>query len=148
MYFAGYEIHDIIMETNIPQSVINDYVFNRGWLEKRENLDATSVSAYCLSKVTVFERTSGLALKCITKSLEGLTKQVCDGEKELSVDEISKLARVVTDLDKISRLEQGRSTEIITNIGLTPERVREIIASDPISTEVTVDVEFKELDEL
>ena len=153
MYLAQYSLEEIVIKLNINLNVLKEWVFGKDgkgtsascWNVVRSQVSDCSITAYILSKQDVFERTTGLALNCLTKALEGLNKRVNEGQ-ELDVDEIHKISSVIEKMDKINRLEAGRATAIVHNTGLTPEKVREIIKNDPIAD--VVDVEYKELEDI
>lgn len=153
MYLSGYLVDEICIKLNLNLKDVNSWVFgNDGkgtasncWLVTKSQVDDCSIAAYVLNKQDVFERTTGLALKCLTKSLHRLNERINEGQ-DLDVDEISKIAGVVEKMDRIGRLEAGEATTIIHNTGLSPERIREIINNDPISD--VVEVQYTELEDL
>jgi site-specific recombinase XerD len=154
MYLSGYRVDEICIKLNLNQADVNNWVFGvdgKGtseacWLVVKSQVDDCSISAYVLNKQDVFERTTGLALNCLTMSLARLNKRIAEGQ-DLDVDEISKLAGVVEKMDKTGRLEAGKATQIIHNTGLTPEKIRDIIRCDQINDGEIVDATFTELDD-
>lgn len=154
MFLSHYSIDEIVAANNIPREAVEHWVFGADghgtakncWNVARASLSEASIATFLIDKQHVFERSTGLALSCLTKGLSRLNERVHNGELDLEVDDLRKLSAVVTEMDKIGRLETGKATQIIKNVGLTPEKIREIIKNDPIVDEVVV--EYTTLDDL
>lgn len=155
LYFTGYTVDEIARKLNIMPPVVSEWVFGADgsgtsktcWAVKKAQVSDASVIAYIIDKHATFDRTVSVAHKCLTKALEGLNERVHTGETVLNMDEIRKLAAVVTEMDKISRLEGGQATSIIeTTTGLSAPELRKIIKDDPIND--VVDVQYRELEDV
>ena len=155
LYFTGYSVEEIARKLNILPDTVSLWVFGSDgkgtssscWAVKRAQANDASIIAYIIDKHEMFDRTVNVAHKCLTKALEGLNERVHTGETVLNMDEIRKLAAVVTEMDKITRLEGGKATNIIeTTTGLSANELRKIIKEDPIADDVVV--EYKELDDI
>jgi hypothetical protein len=154
MYLSRYEIEDIMAKLSLPESLVREWVLGKDgkatdthcWAAIRARVSESAITTFIIDRQMVFDRSSGLALECLTKGLERLNERVSSGEHTLDVDEIRKLAAVVKDMDHVGRLESGKATTIVeTTTGLTPEKIREIIKNDPILD--IVDVEYRELED-
>ena len=155
LYFTGYNADEIARRLNLPPDTVSSWIFGADgsgksascWAVKKAQVSDTSVIAYIIDKHEMFDRTVNVAHKCLTKALEGLNERVHTGETVLNMDEIRKLAAVVTEMDKVARLEGGKATNIIeTTTGLSAVELRKIIKDDPIADDVVV--EYKELDDI
>ena len=155
LYFTGYSPDEIARRLNILPDVVLSWIFGSDgkgtsascWAVKKAQVSDTSIIAYIIDKHEMFDRTVNVAHKCLTKALEGLNERVHTGETVLNMDEIRKLAAVVTEMDKVARLEGGKATNIIeTTTGLSAVELRKIIKDDPIAE--TVVVEYRELEDV
>jgi hypothetical protein len=150
MYFGNFEPTDIEIRTNIDIDTIRFFIFGEDGTGKdptclfqiKKNMSSTAISAFLFDKAAVFDQTAGVALSILNKSLMNLQVEVNNG-KELTVDEMNKIATIVVGMDKMVRLESGLATETIEHIGLSRAEAREILASDPFAKEA-VEVEFTE----
>lgn len=144
LFFAGYLPTEISEFLKVDVDELNMLIFGpdrhgthqKCWHVLRKQLDPTSIIAFIGAKVDVLEKTAGVALNLLKTNLERLAKD----EVELSVDDMSKIAKVFADMDKITRLEKGEATEIRKTVGLTPEQSRKILMSDPFAIEPDYEV--------
>lgn len=147
MYFANCEINEICTTLSVDPETIRFYVFGEDgngknptcWLNLRKKLNPTAMSMYLRDKVDILDMTAGVGVEILSTSLSRLRDLVRSGEKELNVDEISKLTKVVVDLDKIVRLEKGTATEINEFIGLTRAEAKNILENDPFAQAIPVE---------
>lgn len=145
LYFADYKIDQIAQTLDIPLEDVKTLAFGvdlKGsapgcWKALKAAVGPAAVSAYIFEKRHVFERTTGLALSILNKSLTDLQAKVFnpnpDDAVELGLDDLRKLAGIVVDFDKIVRLETGQATEIVDNVGLSPQEARKILQNDPFA---------------
>jgi hypothetical protein len=82
-----------------------------------------------------------------TSGLELLVRNIKDLNNEkatLSVKELASISDIITNIDKIIRLDDGTATEIVTEIKpATREQIVELVRNDPF-TDIE-DFEFKEI---
>lgn len=151
LYFSGYTISEIATMTELSLDNIRMLAFGddgtgrdmKCWKVMKARLDPVSIAAYVMDKKAILERTSGLAVTALNKSLEILNQKVFSGDLELSISDMKDLAGIVFGMDKIVRLESGSATEIISKIGLTPAEARKILAEDPFNKSiVNMEVEY------
>ena len=153
LYFTGYTIDDLIVKLNISRECLSEWIFGKDgrgesptcWAVVKAKASEGSIIAYMIDKRELFDRTTGVAHSIVTMMLEQYGAKVANKEVDFTVDEIRKMASIVVDMDKISRLESGKATAIIeTTTGLSAKELRDIIANDPIA-DVPV-VEYTELE--
>lgn len=143
MYFGGMEPSDIEIKLGIEIETIRFFIFGEDGtgsdptclMQVRKGLSSTAITSYIFDKASAMERTCGVALKILTKSLDDLHTEVNNG-KELSLDDMKKLSSIVVEMDKIVRLESGLATETIEHMGLTRAEARQILADDPFAPKV------------
>ena len=152
MYLGGYELSDICLKLNIETDTARFFIFGIDGTGKdptclysiKTKMNSAAIGTYLVDKVSNLERTSGIALNILTNALVSLKGDVDSGEVKLSVSDLKQLSSIVTDLDKMIRLESGLATETITHIGLTTAEAREVLASDPFAEDI-VDAEYSSL---
>ena len=150
MYFGGLEPSDIEIKTGIEIDSIRFFIFGADGtgsdptclMQVRKGLSSTAITSYIADKASVMDRTCGIALNILTKSLEGLQLEVNNG-KELSLDDMKKLSSIVVEMDKMVRFESGLATETIEHMGLSRAEAVSILANDPFAQEV-IEAEFAE----
>ncbi len=155
MYFADYDITDIALKFNLPVDTIRYHVYGADeqgtdplcWSQLKKKLNPASIAIYIKDKVTVLEKTAGVALNLLNKSLLKLQADLETEDKALSVDDMNKLAAIVTNLDKMVRLESGQATSIVENIGLSIDEAKHIMANDPFAQAVEAEYQHSKIDE-
>ena len=66
------------------------------------------------------EKTSGLALNIINENLKRIQQNMEeDSSHVLTIQDTKMLAGILSDMDKIIRLESGMATQIVENVGLS-----------------------------
>lgn len=146
MYLAGHELTDICTKINLDQDTVRLLVFgldgkgtDKACLYyERQHASSATIISFLMDKAMALDKITGTAVNILSRSLDNLHKEVLDG-KELSVDELAKIAGIVTSLDKIVRLESGMATETIEYKGLSMAEAREIIANDPFANAIDVE---------
>lgn len=141
MYFGDKDIGDICTVLNLEPETVRYYVFGEDgngtdkscWHAIKKKLKPTAMALFLKDKASTLEQTAGVALEIVSTALGRIRDDVRSGELVLSIDDISKMSKVVVDLDKMYRLESGLSTETIEHLGLTRAEAREILQSDPFA---------------
>jgi hypothetical protein len=83
-------------------------------------LGPASVAAFVKDKVASLEKTSGLALNIINENLKRIQQNMEeDSSHVLTIQDTKMLAGILSDMDKIIRLESGMATQIVENVGLS-----------------------------
>lgn len=140
MYLGSHEITDISAKLNIEIDTVRFLVFgldgtgkDKGCLyQEKKSMGNAAIVDYLMDKAQKFEKICGTAANILAKTLMNLQVEVDNG-KELTMDEMSKLAGIITSMDKIIRLESGLATETIEYKGLSMAEAREILQNDPFA---------------
>ena len=147
-YFANYELTDISNILAIDIDTVRFFVFGENgsgsnencWFQLKKKLDPASVAVYVHDKITVLDKTAGVALNLVNENLKRLQTQMIDDPSfQLSIDDTRKLASIVVDMDKMVRLESGQATQIVENIGLSRAEAMRILQEDPFAQSIEVD---------
>lgn len=152
MYFGDYDITEIAASLSIEPDTVRFYVYGTDgegkeencWYQIKKKLKPTAIAIFLKDKAHVFEQTSGLALDLLNRSLVKMREeQNSEDAPKLSLDDMTKLAKIAVDMDKLYRLESGLATEQIDHMGLSIAQAKEVLANDPFANDV--EVEFEEL---
>jgi len=95
---------------------------------RKNHPDSVPVKKYKMIKGHLFLKTEANALALIQRGL----RQHLESGNNLTINELKDLTGMLTNLDKMNRLEDGRPTDIIKSINYSPKRIIEIIESDPM----------------
>lgn len=157
MYFGDYELVDIAESLSTDLDTIRFYVFGENgtgsnehcWYQLKKQLNPTSVATYIKDKISVLDKTAGMAMNIMNENLRRVQTQMLeDSSFTLSIDDTKKLAGIVVDMDKIVRLESGKATDIIDNIAhMSVADAKRILAEDPFAPQV-IEADFEELDDI
>jgi hypothetical protein len=154
MYFANRDVTEIATALKIDPDTVRFYIFGvdgegtdkNCWFQIKKGLKPTAIAIYLADKGHVLEQTAGLATEIVNFSLAQLRDAVVNGEHEpLNLDDLVKLSKIATDMDKMMRLESGQATDIIKEMGLSRAEAKEILANDPFAQDVVVEAEFSDL---
>lgn len=152
LYFAGQTVEDICTAMTLDSETLRYYIFGEdgngtdksSWFSLKKKMNPTAMSLYLKDKVGILDQTAGVALDILTMSLGRLREEMInDTSMRLNLDEMSKLATIQVNLDKVARLESGKATEIMDHMGMTLSEAKEILDADPFAQEIKV--EFKEV---
>lgn len=153
MYFGNYQLTDIAEKLNIEIDTIRFYVFGEDgsgknekcWAHLKKNLNSSSIAVYLKDKISVLEKTAGVALNVINEALTRLDHDMkTDPDFRITIDDMKKLSSIVVDVDKMVRLESGSATELVEHIGLTVAEARKVLAEDDFAQ--TFDAEYETKD--
>lgn len=147
LYFAEVETEDgtqvdmtvtrISHETGLSIPKIRKIVFGEDetgtdsgcpYYLKKYHGDVLPVKKYTEMKGHLFLKTEATTLALLQRAL----KKHIDSPDDLTISEMKDLTNMITSLDKINRLEDGKPTEIIKSTNYTPQRIIQIIESDPM----------------
>jgi hypothetical protein len=154
MYFGDYDQIDICEKLNITNDTLRFYIFGENgsgsnehcWFQLKKQLNPTSVAIYIKDKITVLDKTAGLAMNILNENLRRIqSEMLSDPSHTLSIDETKKLAGIVVDMDRIVRLESGKATDIIDNIAhMSIADAKRILMEDPFAPAV-VEGDFEDI---
>lgn len=158
MYLGDYSLEDIAETLTLDMDTLRFYVYGETgsgsneycWYQVKKKMNPTAVSIYIKDKISVLDKTAGVALNIINENLKRVQNQMLeDSSFTLSIDDTKKLAGILVDMDKIVRLESGKATDIIEDIThLSVADARRILAEDPFApVEEVIDAEFLEVDD-
>lgn len=156
LYLSDHSLEDISFITQVDIETVRFYVFGENgagtnehcWYQIKKKLGSASIAAYVVNKQDVFEKTSGLALNIINESLKRIKAAMDEDSSHIpSIDDIKKLSGVVTDMDKIVRLERGEATQITEHVGLTRAEAIRVLKEDPFAQDVVDEVQWWEVEE-
>jgi hypothetical protein len=144
MYFLGFTVSEISVQMDVSVDTLRKYVFGIDesgtdplcWHQQKKEVDKTGVIPYLKGKVDALEKATGMAYNLLTRGLQSVGDRV----EEYTVDEVKKLADIVATLDKITRLETGKPTDISESVVVTLKEATEILARDPFFV-----AEYKEI---
>lgn len=97
--------------TSLTKNDINSYATRGGWRAEREAIRSDIIDAATESKRGVLLSISKHGLEIVDKAIQQLRDDVISGAKKLNVMEIDKVQSIVTNFDKIVKLDQGEATE-------------------------------------
>jgi len=156
LYLSDYSLQDIANICNIELDTVRFYVFGDNgtgsnescWFQIKKKLGPASIAAYVAQKQDVLEKTAGLALNIINESLKRIQNAMDEDSSHVpSIDDIKKLSGIVTDMDKMVRLERGEATQITEHVGLTRAEAVRLLKEDPFAQDVVDEVQWYEVDE-
>lgn len=155
LYLSDYTVEDICSKLNIPVDQLENLIYGlsgdgsdpNSWMYQKNRMTNTSIAAFVVDKLAVFDRINGLASTVLGKQMARLLERTNDPTSEsLDVSDMQKIADIIHKIDRIARLENGEATDIIKRVGLTPEEARQIIKEDPIANADDIDLaEYREL---
>ncbi len=98
----------------IPKGAFQYYCYygSKPWKKIRERINRDAYKAVWKAKAANLKAVLGLSLDLMKREL---TKELRD-ERRLSIDELQKLASILSDVDKPLRLDNEQATEIIQKI--------------------------------
>jgi len=150
LYLYGQSVEDISNTVGLPENLIRHWIkgpqrdADLGWKKIRETKNGSIVSFFVQHKKEVLENTWGVALSILADGLQKMQKDIADNDKKLNLRDMKGLSEIISDLDKIARLEAGQATSIIRQAGLTAAEAEKIIKEDPFAC-VIIEVEGREL---
>lgn len=154
MYFAGMSAEEIEQASGVELDVLQYWILGANrqgvspgcWFKIKDEKQCTIVDLFIKKKYEVLEETCGLALLLLKDQLGEKRREIEEEGKVLSIRELRGLSEIVSDLDKIARLESGQATEIINRAGLSAKEARKILENDPFSVGI-VETEGKVVEE-
>lgn len=110
MYMAFATISDISNATAMPRSSILYYAPK--WRDERDRHKNEIIEALTESKRNLMYSIAKAGLEVLNRSMAELSKS----KRMLTPREMSGVAAIVDNLDKIAKLDEGKPTEILTEI--------------------------------
>lgn len=139
-YMNYRSVSDIAREMGINRGTLQHWV-NEYWKGERVLRRNELAAEFSEAKGAIMTST----FSCSFKGVQAWVQRVTDPNYDMKPHEVKTLMSVITEMDKIMRLDQGSPTDIIADTKpVTVHEIRkQIVASDPFLIE---DTDFKELD--
>lgn len=139
MYMAYKPISDIARAFGVSNKAIHYHV-DKGWKSERILRRNELASELIESKAAIMNST----FQSSYKGVHAWVQRVTDPAHELTPQEVKTLMQIITEMDKITRLDAGSPTDIIADTQPIPviEIRKKIMESDPFLIE---DADFKEI---
>jgi DNA-directed RNA polymerase subunit F len=142
LYMAYKPLKDIVEITGIKKPSISYHIQNK-WLKEREDSKSELLKTFTERKKSLMASIASNGLEILAKAMESL-KNV---DRPLSAAEIKSISTIVSELDKISKLDEGNPTEILAEIKpATTIEIRELLNNDPFLQGEIEDANFKDID--
>ena len=141
LYMEYQSLDEIERRTKIPRGSVYHHVKSK-WKDEREMNKAELFAQMTATKKVHFTNMTSATIKILTRALEDLANR----DQAPTIVEATKAAEIMNTLDKITRLDEGNPTDIVSNQEkpMTIEVIKEKIALDPFSVE---EIEYKGEDE-
>ena len=140
MYMNLYSVTEIADKYNVPRTSLTHYI-NKSWKVEREMQKADLFAHWSDVKKSQFTRISNAAVDIISKTIESMARRP-DG---VPANELKAVTALIESLDKITRLDEGKPTEITEEKPFSIEEVKKKLRLDPFSGADVEEVEFKEV---
>lgn len=138
MFMAYKSRKEICEATGIAVNTFPDYA--KKWIPERDLLKSEMFSALADSKKRFFVDLAQNGLELLVRSIKDLNRS---GET-LAPRELKEIAAIITEIDKIIRLDDGKPTEIVESLKpATRESIIELLKTDPFNE--IEDAEFKDV---
>lgn len=141
LYLEYHSVSECARQTGLPRSTISSNVKKEGgWEYERDLLRTELLSQVTASRAADFANMTSATIVVLTRALQSLAKR----EDAPTVSEAKSAASILDVLDKITRLDAGTPTDIITEEKVvTVGELQKRISVDPFAKEV----QYKEIEE-
>lgn len=128
MYMEYTPVSSISRHINVPKTTLQHYCTNY-WHPEREMARAELFQKMTDTKRVDFARITEATICIMTRALQNLAAR----SEPPTMAEASKASEILSSLDKITRLDDGNPTDIISNQEkvLTVETIRKKLSLDP-----------------
>ena len=144
-YLGGESIIALSEEYDIKRTSLQYYV-NKNWKEEKALMEAELFQKFTTTKREAFLKMSDSSIKIIMKALEGISNR----EEPPTIAEAKKATEILESLDKITRLDEGKPTDIAEERVMTAIEVRQKLGLDPFykpnelkNSSIVEEVEFE-----
>ena len=142
LYMEYKSVTEIANTLSLPKSTI--HYWTKKWSPERELKKAELFAQMHEIKKVQFTEMTSATVTIMQRALTDLAKR----SKSPSMSEARTAASILETLDKITRLDEGNPTDIVSdiNIPLTVEAIKKKVALDPFQAAEEL-VEYKEVEE-
>lgn len=131
LYFSYHSHNEISQQLAIQSSQLSEWRKVGGWDIEREHLERGLIEDSFGARRLSIARICKLSIDQLERSL----KHISDRSQPASLAEAEKISIIVSNLDKILRLDMGKSTEnvaVSAQVTHTVEDIRAKLAQDPV----------------
>ncbi len=131
LYFAYIQHNDIAKELSVTATTVAAWRKAEAWDVEREGIERGIIEDEFGARRLTLSRITKMSMENLERGL----KRLSDRHEPPTLPEMEKLSLIVSNLDKILRLDMGRSTEnvaVSSQIVHTVENIRERLAADPV----------------
>ena len=131
MYMKYTPISEIANTFNVVRTTVVWHINSNSWQAERKMAESEIFNAFTDAKKTDFVKMTQAATQIMARSLNHLATR----HEPPSMSEATKAADIFKTLDTITRLDDGKPTDIIENQDkpLTSKELKKKIAADPFS---------------
>lgn len=140
LYMQYIPVTKIAEDLKVNRNSLHHYVDNY-WREEREINRLEMLDYMTSGKKQDIMSMTGSSIKIIARALEDLARRA----EPPSVREAAKVSEILTTLDKITRLDENKPTEITSDQPFTVVEIREKLKLDPFNQ--PKEVEYEEIQE-
>lgn len=135
LYFTYRPHNEICAELKISSSLLAKWRTEESWDLERKNLDEGRINDLFAGRKLKLAKLADISVNELERGLLALRER----HLPLTLSEMEKLSTILTNLDKITRLDLNRATDNVAvnlnvNGQLSVERIREIVHQDPFFT--------------
>ena len=139
MYLEYGSVTDIAKRYNVLRTSISYYA-NKKWKADRDLLRADLFASFNELKRATFTKMSESAIKVMTKALQ----HIAEREEAPTMREAKDVSAILESLDKITRLDEGKPTDIIQEKSDSIVEIQRKLNLDPFYTQEITDASFEE----
>ena len=130
LYFEYRSLNEIAQQLSVSTSQISRWRKEQGWLIEREHIERGLIEdGFSRRKLTI-ARIANATTDLIEKAIAHVTRRA----EPPTIAETEKLSLILSNLDRIGRLDVGKATENIAvhaKLDMNADAIRRIILADP-----------------
>jgi hypothetical protein len=130
LYFQYRSLNQIAQDLGVSTAQLSRWRRDGEWLAERENAERGLIEDGFSQRKLTIARIMNATTDQIERALTHITKRT----EPPTLAEAEKLSFILSNLDKVARLDAGKATEnvnIQAKLEMSAEKIREIIQSDP-----------------
>ncbi len=129
LYMAHVPLNDIASQLKVPTATLSQWRSRDGWLAERETADESLAADIVSSRKLTLARIAKASIDQIDRTI----KHIAERAEPATVAEAEKLSVLVSNLDRVARLDNKEATENVSvkvKAEMTVDRIREVIQQD------------------